>query len=278
MGDPSSAELKARLAERYSEDADSYRRLWAPVLHPHGVSLLGELGIERARRVLDVGTGVGSLLPDIREGAPAAFVVGVDRSQGMLALAPWNSNLAAMDGDRMAFRPDVFDVLVMAFVLQHFPQPADALWECRRVLRPGGRIGLATWGEDPGCAAFEVWEEELDAHDAPQPEPLTAGYALVDSEPKVRGLLEEAGFSAVRTWTGRLDNRMDVESFLARRTELGLAKRRLAALSEEARTDCLSRVKHRLAGLDPVNLVEWDQIIFATGLKAGWGTPRNDLR
>jgi SAM-dependent methyltransferase len=195
----------------------------------------------------------------------------------MLALAPWNSNLAAMDGDRMAFVPDAFDVLVMAFVLQHFPEPADVLWECRRVLRPAGRIGVATWGQGPGCAAFDVWEEELDAHGAPDPEPLTAGYAMVDSEAKVRGLLEDAGFSAVRTWTGRLENRMDVESFLAIRSELGLAKRRLAGLDEEARTDCLDRARRRLAALDPDDVVERDEIVFATGLKAGWGGPPNDL-
>lgn len=278
MAESSPAELKARLAERYSEDAEAYRRLWAPVLHPHGVALLRELGIERARRVLDVGTGVGSLLPDIREGAPAAFVVGVDRSEGMLALAPWNSNLAAMDGDRMAFVPDAFDVLVMAFVLQHFPEPADVLWECRRVLRPGGRIGVATWGEDPGCAAFDIWQEELDAHGAPVPEPLIASHALVDSEAKVRRLLEESGFSAVRTWNGRLNNQMDVESFLSSRAGLGLAKRQLAALDEEARTACLSRVRQRLSVLESDHLADRDEIVFATGLKGGWGGPQSDLR
>jgi SAM-dependent methyltransferase len=269
MGEPSSGELKARLATRYSEDAEAYRGMWAPVLHPHGLSLLRQLGIERARRVLDVGTGVGTLLPDIREGAPAAFVVGVDRSEGMLALAPWNSNLAAMDGDRMAFKPEVFDVVVMAFVLQHLPEPGDTLWEGRRVLRPGGRIGVATWGEDPGCPAFDVWEAELDAHGAGASQPLIGSYEQVDTEMKVRQLLEDSGYWAVRTWTERLDNRMDAESFVALRAGLGLAKRRLETLDPDARTDCLEQVRLRLAALDPDELVERDEVVLATGLKAG---------
>lgn len=41
-----------------------------------------------ARRIVDVGTGVGSLMPDILAAFPQASLVGIDRSAGMLALAP----------------------------------------------------------------------------------------------------------------------------------------------------------------------------------------------
>lgn len=268
MGDPASGDLQRRLAGRYAEDAEAYLRLWAPVLHPLGLSLLDQLGIEHARRVLDVGTGVGALLPDIRDRAPAAFAVGIDRSEGMLVLAPRNTVLAVMDGGRTAFKPDVFDVLVMAFVLQHFPEPADALWEARRVVGPGGRIGLATWGADPGCPAFEVWSEELDAHGARPLEPICATHRLMDTEGKVRGLLEDAGFWAVRTWTDRLHNAMDPDTFLATRTGLGMTKRRFETLEPGAREDCVARVRDRLAGLSPDDLIERDEVILSTGLKA----------
>jgi ubiquinone/menaquinone biosynthesis C-methylase UbiE len=261
-------DLQRRVAERYAEDADAYRRLWAPVLHPHGRHLLQQLGIEHARRVLDVGTGVGSLLPDIREQAPAAFALGIDRSFGMLSLAPWNSVLAVMDGARTAFKPGVFDVLVMAFVLQHFPEPAEALWEARRVLGPAGRVGVATWGADPGCAALDVWTEELDVNGARPMEPLPAAHHLMDSEDKVRGLLEDAGFWAIRTWTDTLNNAMDVDAFLAIRAGFGIGKRRFATLDAGARDRCLARVRDRLAELDPADLVEDDEVVFATALKA----------
>jgi hypothetical protein len=102
-----------------------------------------------------------------------------------------------------------------------------------------------------------------------------ANHALVDSEAKVRRLLEDAGYWSVRTWTGRLDHRMDPESFLAHHTGLGLAKRRFEALDEVARADCLARVRQRLAALDPDELVEREEIVFATGLKAGAGPSSN---
>jgi ubiquinone/menaquinone biosynthesis C-methylase UbiE len=268
MAEHDSGDTQSRLAKRYSEDAEAYLRLWAPVLHPHGLALLRELAMGHARRVLDLGTGVGSLLPDIQELAHAAFVVGIDRSEGMLALAPWNTNLAVMDGSRLAFGPDVFDVLVMAFVLQHFADPADTLWEARRVLRPGGRIGMATWGRDPGSPAIDAWQEELDALGAPEAEPLIANHDLMDDEDKVRGLLKDAGFWAIRTWTGRLDHEMDADAFLARRTGLGLAKRRFQGMEAAVRESCVAKVRERLSRLDPGTLVERDEIVFSTALKA----------
>jgi ubiquinone/menaquinone biosynthesis C-methylase UbiE len=260
--------LQARVARRYSEDAEAYLRLWAPVLRPHAVALLQALNVEHARRVLDVGTGVGVLLPEIRARSPAAFVVGVDRSEGMLSLTPWSSILAAMDAARLAFVANAFDVVVATFVLHHLPDPAEALWEARRVLGPGGRIGIATWGQHPGCGAFDVWQEELDAHGAPEVEPLIANRGLVDSEDKVRALLGDAGFWAARTWVGRLDNRMDVETFLSCRTQRGLDKRRFEGLEATAREDCLTRVAERISRLDPDELTERDEIVFATALKA----------
>ena len=261
------SQRKKRLARRFAEEADGYRGLWAPVLRSQGVVLLDALGIRTARRILDLGTGVGALLPDIHERAPDAFGVGVDISEGMLALAPPGSVVAAMDATRLAFTHEAFDVAVTAFVLQFLPDPADGLAEAWRVLRPGGRIGVATWGQDPGCPAFAVWSEELDALGAPRLDPIIANHSLVDTPDKVRRLLEGAGFASIRTWTGRIETRMDVETYLAHRTGHGESRRRFRTLADEAGARCLDRVRDRLVRLDPEDLVERERVVFATGLR-----------
>src|SRR5438477_8005855 len=87
-----------RLRARYDASATDYRDLWAPALRAAAGPFVDELPLAKARRVLDLGTGVGSLLPALGAAAPGAAVVGVDLSPAMLALAPRGCLLAVMDG------------------------------------------------------------------------------------------------------------------------------------------------------------------------------------
>ena len=158
---------RRRLARNYSDVADGYVELWSPLLVPVGGRLLEALAWEDVRRVVDVGTGAGALIPEIARLAPAAGIVGVDCSLGMLALAPRaRARLVLMDVMRLGLRTAAFDVAIMAFVLFHMPDPMTALGEVRRVLQLRGALGVVTWAEDPPIPASEVWDEELAASGA----------------------------------------------------------------------------------------------------------------
>src|SRR3989442_8927519 len=189
-----------RVARNYSDSAEGYAEFWSPLIRPVGCRLLEVLPWRHACRVLDVGTGTGALVPDIRRFAPGAQVVGIDCSPGMLALAAGRgAELAAMDAMRLGLATHQFDVAVMAFVLFHMPEPSVALAEVKRVLRPGATFGLVTWAEDPEPPAGVMWANELAAAGPCDPTPHPERrHDVMNTPDKVTELLESAGFAAGR--------------------------------------------------------------------------------
>jgi SAM-dependent methyltransferase len=93
--------------------------------------------------VLDVGCGVGSLLAEARVGAPDAVLRGCDLSFGLCqrtALRNPGIPVVQADGEALPFRGGAFDWVFLTEVLEHLVDPAQALHEVRRVLRPGGSL------------------------------------------------------------------------------------------------------------------------------------------
>jgi ubiquinone/menaquinone biosynthesis C-methylase UbiE len=121
-----------------------------------------------AERVLDVGCGTGqiarALAPKVRE------VVGVDISPEMLAKAdvPPNVKLVNADARYMKEVGSEFDCVVARMVFHHIVyRLEDAVAECYRMLRPGGKIVIAE-GVPPSrtlgfwySAMFSLKEERL---------------------------------------------------------------------------------------------------------------------
>jgi SAM-dependent methyltransferase len=239
-----------RLARNYSGSADGYAEFWSPLIRPVGRWLLESLPWSDADRVLDVGTGTGALVPDIRHFAPAARIVGIDCSLGMLALgACKGAHLAVMDAMNLGLRTAQFDVAVMAFVLFHVPDPIGALAEVKRVLRPGAAVGIVTWADDPEPRAGTIWNEELDAWAAWDPSPQTRREELMNTPEKLAQLLTTVGFAPGRIWVERIEHQWDVARFTGLRTSFGTTKRRLATLEPGRRAAFLERMAKRMAQL-----------------------------
>jgi len=84
------------LIAQYDDEASVYLDHWAPVIHPLACAALKGLSSDGVERVLDIGAGVGMLLPVLREKFPAADVIGVDRSYGMLSLCVPDESVAVV--------------------------------------------------------------------------------------------------------------------------------------------------------------------------------------
>lgn len=115
----------------------------------------------RARRILDLGCGVGQLAHELAGDLPDAEVVGVDSSEGMIARARRDyvrRNVTFVLGsyDTMACMPEGpgaehrrFDVIACTHVFPYLPDKAGALNCLHGLLEPGGRL-LVVQANDEG--------------------------------------------------------------------------------------------------------------------------------
>lgn len=249
------------LAERYSTDARGYLELWVPEVLPLGRALISDMPLGPARRILDLGGGVGSLIPALREAAPKATVILGDRSPGMLALAEPGTPRVLLDGMRLPFAGS-FDAVMAVFMLFHLPDPSTGLGEIRRILRPGGLLGVATWGEQGEREGIRIWCEELDAHRAPQDEVAIALHDRMDTEAKVAELLGSAGFNSVSQRTVLTEHPVTLKEFIRLRTQMGSTRRRLEAMEPGPRAACLESAIARVRTLDEREFVDEAQAIL----------------
>lgn len=164
-----------RRVQRYGWDlaATSYESLWHAQLAPAQSAALLQAALAPGERVLDVACGTG-LVARAAAGlvGPHGEVMGIDLSGRMVdaanrqarRLRVGNTSFARMDAEALALPPATFDVVLCALGLMYVPSPEQALREMLRVLRPGGRMVSAVWGERARCAwsaVFPIVEAEV---------------------------------------------------------------------------------------------------------------------
>ena len=123
--------------------------------------------VTSADRVLDVGTGTGLLPFGLASASEApASILGIDISSGMIETARRRLHderhddprirFERMDAEQLDLESDSFDVALSAFALTHVPRPELAMREIFRVLRPGGRLGIALGSRPPSPSGAQL--------------------------------------------------------------------------------------------------------------------------
>ena len=137
-----------RAAEYFRRNAEGWDKIRSLHIAEDAVetALAGSVSTGGMKDFLDIGTGTGRVLelfgPRVERG------IGVDMSREMLALARANlqkadlRNCQVRQGDmyQLPFSDESFDGVVIHQVLHFAEDPAEAIAEAGRALRPGGRL------------------------------------------------------------------------------------------------------------------------------------------
>jgi ubiquinone/menaquinone biosynthesis C-methylase UbiE len=200
------------------------------------LDVLVEVGRLDQGRVLDIGCGTGRAAEALaRRGAR---VWGVDRSAAMLAEARRREipggGFKRADAERLPFRDGWFDAALMRQVVHHIERAA-AFAEARRVLRPGGRLAIATFHP----AHFDtIWVARL------FPRVAEIDRARFPDEPTLRADLAGAGFGAVVS--RRLTERHPLTRDEAVARLRGRFISTLSLLADDELADGIARAGHEL--------------------------------
>jgi demethylmenaquinone methyltransferase/2-methoxy-6-polyprenyl-1,4-benzoquinol methylase len=154
--------------------------------------------------ILEIGCGTGNSLSDLSNKATdSGCVVGIDLSTGMLRQARQRLLrerssprifLTQADAVLLPFEDNVFDIIFLSFTLELFSltEIPFVLAECRRVLKPGARLGIVAVSSSGG------WKWMIQVYESLH----RAFPKVVDCSPiNLIFLIEEAGFRPVNQRT-----------------------------------------------------------------------------
>lgn len=268
----------------YDEIAEGYARHWGPIIRPSAERVLDLLApeVEAAivatgePRLLDVGTGAGTLAIAALERWPALHVTGIDPSSGMLDLARRDAEARLQPGhaeryrtevawaDELPFDAGVFNLAVSSFVLQLVPSRAAALSEIRRVLRPGGAFAWVAWQRggqpyEPDRIVNEVLDEA--GFDPPEESGRNGDIASAASAAHA---MRRAGFRDVRAHVGEAAHEWDAAGYLAFFTEFDEASL-FADLERGERRSIEREMRRRLSRLTREQLTLRLPVVFVMG-------------
>jgi SAM-dependent methyltransferase len=161
---------------------------------PVGGRVVARAGVTKGDRVLDIGTGTGNAA--IAAAMVGGEVIGLDLTPENFAAARRRATEAGVaidwvegDAEALPFADASFDAVLSTFGVMFAPRHAVAAREIARVLRPGGRIGLANWA--PGGDIAELFR--ILAAAMPPPPAIAEPPILWGDETHVRDIFAGTG-------------------------------------------------------------------------------------
>lgn len=175
----------------YDRLAPDYDERWSFYVRATAEATARRVVVVPGQRLLDVGCGTGALLRLLGHQHPRVSLAGIDPSHAMLAIArarlPANVGLMQGSAEQLPLADATFDIVVTNSAFHYFADPAAAVRNMKRVLRPGGKLVITDWCDDfLVCRLCDRWLRLVN--------PV---HTRIYTSAECRGFLESAGLAPV---------------------------------------------------------------------------------
>ena len=181
------------------DDGAAYERLMGAWSQLVGQVFLDWLSPGVGLRWIDVGCGNGAFTEQLIRRCAPIEVQGIDPSEGQLAFARTRAGTESAvfsQGDAMALPFDAgrFNAAVMALVIHFVPDPAKAVSEMARVVRPGGLVAAYVWDALGNGSPTDLILTEMRAMGLAPAGPPSVHASTADA---LHGLWKDAGLERI---------------------------------------------------------------------------------
>lgn len=194
-----------KVASVYDSASDRYDDPALTFWSRFGTGTVERLGIRPGARVLDVCCGAGaSAIPAAVRTGPGGRVIAVDLATRLLELGRAKSNRMGLENiefrhghlERLDLPEGSFDAVICVFGIFFLPDMVGAVRHLWRHVRPGGRLGITTWGKGVFEPADTWFWEAVRVH-RPDLHRVFNQWDRVGEPEMLRQLLCEAGAGQV---------------------------------------------------------------------------------
>lgn len=227
--------------------------------------LVEALALQPGQSVLELAAGPGDtgfLAAELIQ--PGGKLISSDQSEAMVETARaraqqlgiTNVEFRVINAESIDLPVASVDAVVCRWGLMLFVDPAAALGEMRRVLKPGGRVSLAVWGSPHLNLWLGVPSEVAVRYGlVPAPEVGAPGpFALADAQ-RLTALIEDAGFVEVEVVEVESDDgAASFEEWWERRLDMSIMGEAVRAAPAEVQRAVAEEVRERMTDFKGVSL------------------------
>ena len=174
-----------------------------------GQATIDRLSLRPGDRILDVCCGSGaSAIPAAVCVGSTGQVIGMDLAESLLQLARHKAQQKGLENiefqcgnfETLGLPDESFDAIVCVFGIFFVPDMVAAIRELWRMVRPGGKLAITSWGERVFEPAKQVFWDEIEA-ERPDLVKKFAPWDRISDSASLQALLEAGGATQVEVFS-----------------------------------------------------------------------------